>query len=215
MKTMSPTDIRALEGAGLFHRRGFLDAALVAVVLDHVRDICRAAPLRQPSTPSGQGLHLKVTSAGRWGWWSDARGGYRYVDRHPTTGAPWPAIPAELGMIFENALDTVGVPRFVPDSLLINHYADGGSLGLHVDRTEEDLEAPIVSLSIGADAVFQIGGLDRFDPVRSLVLSSGDLLVQSGRSRSLFHGIAKLLPTMSSTLPPGQRINLTFRKVKR
>jgi len=204
----------AHEAIGLHHVPGFLDGAEVAAVIDLVRGICRAAPLRVPSTASGQPLKLKVASAGAWGWWADV-GGYRYIDKHPTTGQPWPAIPAELLDICARGLARVGHTPMTPDSLLINHYDESGSLGLHIDRTEEDLDAPIVSLSIGADAVFLIGGEEREDKTTPIVLSSGDLLVQGGRSRHLFHGIKKLLPTLTSPLTGMQRINLTFRKVKR
>lgn len=197
---------------GLHHRPAFLSPEDVQVVIGCARDIARAAPLATPTMGDGTPLHLRVTNAGAWGWWADLKG-YRYVDKHPVTGAPWPAIPERLLDLCSRALGACGLPPMRVDNLLINHYRDGGSLGLHIDRTEDDVEAPIVSLSIGQDAVFLIGGFERAAPTRQIILASGDLLVQSGESRRVFHGIKKLLPTM--TAPIRGRINLTFRKVRR
>ena len=39
---------------------------------------------------------VRMTNCGPLGWFSDARGGYRYQATHPQTDAPWPAIPAPL-----------------------------------------------------------------------------------------------------------------------
>ena len=42
------------------------------------------------------------------------------------------------------------------------------------------MEQPLVSMSVGCEAVFLIGGLDRESPPTALLLRSGDVLIMSG-----------------------------------
>jgi alkylated DNA repair protein (DNA oxidative demethylase) len=71
---------------------------------------------------------------------------------------------------------------------------------------------PIVSVSLGETARFVIGGLSRKEPVRPVLLRSGDVLVMGGPSRLRYHGVTKILPgTAPEGTGPG-RFNLTFRQ---
>jgi DNA oxidative demethylase len=76
-------------------------------------------------------------------------------------------------------------------------------MGLHQDKDEEELEAPVVSLSLGDTALFRYGGLERDDPTRSIRLRSGDAIVFGGPARLIFHGIDRLIPKSSDLLPQG------------
>ncbi len=53
--------------------------------------------------------------------------------------------------------------RSFPDACLINRYCPRAKLSLHQDKDEQDLRAPIVSVSLGLPAIFQFGGLQRSD----------------------------------------------------
>jgi DNA oxidative demethylase len=86
-------------------------------------------------------------------------------------------------------------------------------MGLHQDRDEDDLSAPVLSVSLGDTAIFRVGGLRRTDPTRSIRLTSGDVLILEGESRLAFHGIDRVLPGTSTLLPSGGRLNLTLRRV--
>ena len=86
-------------------------------------------------------------------------------------------------------------------------------MGLHQDRDEDDLAAPVVSLSLGDSCLFRIGGRTRADPTRSIRLASGDALVLGGDARLAFHGVERILPGTSTLLPEGGRINVTLRRV--
>jgi len=89
----------------------------------------------------------------------------------------------------------------------------GAWLGLHRDEDETDFSAPILSVSLGDDAIFRIGGLKRREPTQSITLTSGDVFVMSGPSRLRYHGIDRVLPGTSALLSEGGRINLTLRYV--
>jgi len=176
-------------------------------LVDELRAVARVAPFFQPVTPGGRRMRVRMTSAGTLGWVADTRG-YRYAPRHPA-GMAWPPIPPRLLRLWS---DVTGLER-APDCCLINYYDSSARMGLHQDRDEADFSWPVVSLSLGDDALFRVGGQARGDPTRSVWLHSGDVAVLDGAARLAFHGIDRLRPGSSSLLPQGGRINVTLRVV--
>ena len=129
-------------------------------------------------------------------------------------GEPWPAMPPRLLELWN---ELTRYPR-PPEACLVNVYDEQARMGLHQDRDEEDLAAPILSLSLGADCRFRLGGTRRGDRAVAFPLSSGDALVLSGPARLRYHGVDRILPTVNAPLPPalsafGVRVNLTLRRV--
>ncbi len=174
---------------------------------DDIRAIARAAPMFSPVTRWGKPMSVRMTSAGKYGWYSDRRG-YRYIDRHPS-GVAWPAIPASILRVWS---DYSG-PERAPDCCLINHYTEGAKMGLHQDRDEADFSYPVVSISLGDEALFRVGGTERSDPTQSVWLSSGDVAVIGGAARLAYHGIDRIKFGSSRLLDGGGRINVTLRVV--
>lgn len=174
---------------------------------DDIRAVARAAPMFSPVTRWGKPMSVRMTSAGKYGWYSDRRG-YRYIDRHPS-GVAWPAIPASILKVWA---DYSGTAR-APDCCLINHYTEGAKMGLHQDRDEADFSYPVVSISLGDEALFRVGGTERSDPTRSVWLSSGDVVVIGGAARLAYHGIDRIKFGSSRLLDGGGRINVTLRVV--
>jgi alkylated DNA repair protein (DNA oxidative demethylase) len=86
-------------------------------------------------------------------------------------------------------------------------------MGLHQDKDEQDLAAPVVSISLGNACLFRVGGLQRTDKTLSLRLSSGDVIVLGSAGRMCFHGVDRVYPATSTLLKNGGRINLTLRRV--
>lgn len=164
------------------------------------------APLYAPLTPSGR-MSVRQSNFGRLGWVCDASG-YRYADAHPVTGRPWPAIPRLLIRLWRR----IDPSAPLPDSCLVNYYASDAKMGLHRDLDEADFSAPIVSVSLGDEAVFRLGGLKRADRAEKVRLQSGDVIVLAGARRLAFHGIDRILAHSSPLLPGGGRINLTLRR---
>ena len=149
-----------------------------------------------------------MTSFGALGWTSD-RTGYRYLGHHPITGAPWPPIPAALADLWAE----LGDGRIPADSCLVNLYRPGARMGAHQDRDEADFSFPVISVSLGADAIFRLGGRSRRDPSRAIRLASGDVCILAGEARLAFHGIDQILDEGETGLIPGRgRINLTLRR---
>lgn len=84
-------------------------------------------------------------------------------------------------------------------------------MGLHQDRDEADLTWPVVSLSLGDDALFRIGNTSRGGKTDSVWLNSGDVVVMGGPARLIYHGIDRIRFGSSRLLPKGGRLNLTLR----
>ncbi|WP_238191713.1 alpha-ketoglutarate-dependent dioxygenase AlkB [Methylobacterium frigidaeris] len=204
---------------GLIHHPGYLDAEAQAALAADLAGVLREAPPFTPSMPrTGKPFSVRMTNCGPLGWVSD-RAGYRYQATHPETGRPWPAMPAAARRAWT---ELAGCPA-EPEACLVNLYAPGTRMGLHQDRDEAEFSAPVLSLSLGATALFRYGGLSRSDPTRSVRLSSGDALVIGGPSRLIFHGVDRILPAdllapmtgpvLPEAVAAGGRLNLTLRRV--
>jgi len=187
-----------------------LDPAAQAGLLRDVRTIVGAAPLYVPTMPrSGRPMSVRMTNAGALGWVTDKERGYRYQAVHPVTGLPWPEIPERLLDLWA---ELAGYPH-PPEACLVNYYAGTSKMGLHQDRDEDDLDAPVLSVSLGDSAIFRVGGTTRKGPSRTLELKSGDVVVLGGEDRLAYHGVDRVLPGTSGFLDEGGRFNLTLRRV--
>ena len=148
-----------------------------------------------------------MSAAGAFGWVSDARG-YRYAAERPTGGA-WPPIPDSVLAVWDALLPGARAP----ESCLVNLYRGAARMGLHQDRDEADLTQPVLSISLGDEALFRVGGTERGGPTASAWLRSGDVAVLAGAARLAFHGIDRVREGSSRLVPGGGRINLTLRVV--
>jgi len=175
------------------------------VLLAELREIVRTAPVFTPEMASGRKMSVRMTSAGDVGWFSDAQG-YRYIDQHPT-GSAWPEIPQSLLDLW----DAVSGCTRRPDSCLINFYGEGARMGMHQDNDETDLTCPVVSISLGDDGLFRVGGVARGGKTESIWLNSGDVVVFGGDARLAWHGVDKIRFRSSGLLAKGGRINVTLR----
>ena len=203
---------RAIEiASGVDYFPGFLDRAAQEALRDEVRAILVAAPPFRPRMPrTGKPFSVSMSNCGALGWVSDERG-YRYQPVHPATGKSWPPMPARLMEIWTRLAPDAPLP----EACLINVYGATAKMGLHQDRDEEELGAPVVSLSLGDAALFRLGGVERSARTRSLRLQSGDAITFGGPARLVFHGIDRIILGSSSLLSEGGRINLTLRRVRR
>jgi alkylated DNA repair protein (DNA oxidative demethylase) len=181
-------------------------------ILTDVTRVIAAAPLRHLVTPGGFRMSVSMTNCGALGWVSDPSG-YRYSRVDPETGRPWPAMPASFQRLAAAAAERAGFAPLRPDACLINRYAPGARLTLHQDKDELDLEAPIVSVSLGVAATFLFGGLTRKERPRPVPVCHGDVVVWGGPSRLRYHGV-KALEDGSHPATGDCRLNLTFRKTR-
>jgi DNA oxidative demethylase len=189
---------------------GYFDMNAQLALLALLRDAVTQAPLFTPEMPkTGKPFSVRMTNLGELGWVSDRANGYRYQATHPVTGKPWPAMP---DMLLKLWADIANYPH-PPEACLVNFYTAQAKMGLHQDRDEQDFAAPVISISLGDEALFRWGGTTRGGKTQSVKLSSGDVLVIGGEARLCFHGIDRVYGGTSTLLKDGGRINLTMRRV--
>ena len=103
----------------------------------------------QPTMPrSGRPMSVRMCNLGPLGWLTD-RQGYRYQATHPDTGLPWPPLPPALLELWD---ELTGWPA-PPQACLVNLYRGDAKMGLHQDRDEQALTAPVLSVSLGDDEI--------------------------------------------------------------
>lgn len=207
----APTTREAITDGAWLLRDFALDHA--KLLLDAIQQVAAQAAFRHQVTPGGHTMSAAMSSCGQLGWVTD-RFGYRYSEQDPLTQQRWPAMPPILRQIAVEAAAAAGYEGFEPDACLINRYETGAKMGLHQDKDEDDMDAPIVSISLGAPIRFLFGGLARTDKAAGWKLEHGDVVVWGGPSRLFFHGVAPLGKRAEHALTGPVRYNLTFRKVR-
>jgi alkylated DNA repair protein (DNA oxidative demethylase) len=188
---------------------GYLAPQAQTALLAALREVIAEAPLFAPTMPrTGKPFSVRMTNCGALGWVSDG-GGYRYQATHPDTGRAWPAIPEAVLAVWRALLPDA--PE--PEACLVNYYASAAKMGLHQDRDERAFDVPVLSISLGDEARFRIGGTARGGATKAFALRSGDVFAFGGPARLAFHGVDKVLPGSSALLAEGGRFNLTLRRV--
>ncbi|MEO5898461.1 MAG: alpha-ketoglutarate-dependent dioxygenase AlkB [Vicinamibacterales bacterium] len=179
--------------------------------------VCRtlsegAVPMYAPTVRGGRKMSVGMLCLGKH--WNGLT--YKYEpSRSDFDGLPVPEIPQRFAEVARTAAEDAGF-SIQPDLCIMNYYAGNAKMGVHQDKDErpETIAAgiPIVSVSLGDDARFVVGGLSRRDPTSPVMLKSGDVLVMGGPSRLRYHGVTRIVPgTAPNGTGPG-RFNLTFRQ---
>ena len=152
-------------------------------------------------SPSGSGVLTARTLLERLRWVSLGPR-YDWTRREYLRDSPHRELPRGLKAMADGAVAslcaegggaTSSMSTFGADAALVNFYGAGDTLGGHVDDAEADLAQPLVSLSLGCDAVFLLGGRTREERPTAMLLRSGDLVVMSGDARRCYHGLPRIL----------------------
>ena len=194
-------------GHGIFHIKHL---ACTESCLKLIDEITQKVPMRHMMTPMGYPTKASMSNCGTYGWVSDLNG-YRYSELDPISQQPWPALPLEFLQIHQSACQLANLPSFLPDACLINRYEIGQAMGRHKDKDEQDTSWPIVSISLGLSAVFDVHpDKPETGPMR-ILLEDGDVLILSSSSRLWAHGVK---PIKADLLQPNliTRYNLTLRR---
>jgi DNA oxidative demethylase len=169
-------------------------------------------PMYTPTVRGGKKMSVGMLCLGKH--WNGLT--YKYEDRRSDfDGLAVPPVPERFVDIAKTAAVEAGF-AIQPDICIMNFYTSAAKMGVHQDKDErpETIAAgiPIVSVSLGDEARFVVGGLSRREPTFPVMLKSGDVIVMGGPSRLRYHGVTKILPgTAPSGTGPG-RFNLTFRQ---
>lgn len=139
------------------------------------------------------------------------------------------SFPQDLADYTTRLVSELGFPNYRPEAGIVNYYQLDDTLTGHVDRSEPNMEAPLVSISFGNSAIFLLGGSNRDNPVTPIIVRNGDISILSGPCRQYYHGIPKILnettikmnefDNNSNNFPPfmnlirDSRININIRQV--
>lgn len=124
--------------------------------------------------------------------WSSLGYHYDWTQRTYSADNRDAVFDAELAALCMHAAELCG-HTLSAEAAIVNYYVDGGSMGGHVDDAELTDSRPIVSISLGSDCIFLLGGLIRDVKPVAFRLRSGDITVMSGPSRLYYHGVPRIL----------------------
>jgi alkylated DNA repair protein alkB homolog 1 len=82
---------------------------------------------------------------------------------------------------------------YEPQTAIVNYYPVGSMMMCHQDISEEALEQPLMSLSLGCSAIFLMGTQSRDDAPYAFLLRSGDMAAFTGPARTAFHSTPRIL----------------------
>ena len=107
----------------------------------------------------------------------------------PVTEQPWPAMPAVLLNLAQQAAAEAGFPHFEPDACLINRYGLAPAWACTGTKTNKTSASHRVRL-LGLPALFQFGASPAVSVRPACPCSTGDVVVtRGGADRLRFHGI--------------------------
>jgi alkylated DNA repair dioxygenase AlkB len=137
-------------------------------------------------------------------WHGEAGTAYSYSG---TAHEPLPWTP-QLLLLRDLVQDLTG---YTYNSVLLNLYRSGqDSMGWHADDEPELGSNPaIASVSLGATRRFKLRHRRRLEAAVTLDLAHGDVLLMAGATQHAYvHSVPK------TARPTGERINLTWRRVR-
>jgi DNA alkylation damage repair protein AlkB len=198
---------------GLFLFQNYLTTDEQRQIWNTCRSLAEGAvPMYTPTVRGGRKMSVGMLCLGRH--WNGMK--YAYEDqRSDFDGLHVPPLPPDFQRLAIDAAKRAGF-EMTPDLCIMNFYETESRMGVHQDKDERretiDAGVPIVSVSLGDTARFVVGGLTRKDPMRPLMLRSGDVVVMGGPSRLRFHGVTRIQPGTAPTGCGPGRFNLTFRQ---
>jgi len=101
-------------------------------------------------------------------------------------------IPEYIREICEAVALVMGFDDFRPEAGIVNYYHLNSTLSAHQDRSEENMRAPLVSISLGNPAIFLIGDDTKQTKPQAILLRSGDTVLMTGKSRYSYHAVPKI-----------------------
>lgn len=154
-----------------------------------------------------------------WGLYWDPMD-YRYKSILPQTGmAPWPVpqwLTDEVELVIRETMPQ-WLKSYRAEAVLVNYYTSGRKMGWHVDKDEEDHEAPVIGFNFGSPVRFYYQ--TERGKEESFVLPGNSVYLFGDEARLMRHAVGApykrpVSQGSEELLKVGERINLTVRKVR-
>ncbi|PWA02383.1 hypothetical protein BB558_001469 [Smittium angustum] len=92
----------------------------------------------------------------------------------------------------EQTVNAYDFSKYVVQAGVINYYGLDSTLLAHVDKSEENMDAPLISISLGCSCIYLVGGDSKQDNLTPILLNSGDIMASCGPSRTAYHGVPRI-----------------------
>lgn len=134
--------------------------------------------------------------------WATLGFGYQWTSKiyDRATHSPFPVALRDtmqrlIALVAGVSQDEWRVPTGVyqPQTVIVNYYPVGAMMMCHQDVSEEAMEQPLMSLSLGCSAVFLMGTESREDAPFALLLRSGDVVAFTGPARTALHATPRII----------------------
>jgi alkylated DNA repair protein alkB family protein 1 len=102
-------------------------------------------------------------------------------------------MPRDVVNISVFIAELLGYESYRPEAGIVNYYHLNSTLNAHQDRSELNMEAPLISLSFGNPAIFLIGDETKDTKPYAMLIKSGDIMIMTKESRTAYHGITRVL----------------------
>lgn len=142
---------------------------------------------------------------------------YIYYPKLPEIDAkPFPLPPKLIDLCHQILSEFFPWKNYSPEAALVNFYTEDSSMGLHVDKDEENKTAPVIGLNFGSTCRFFYETED--GQMRDLRIPGNSIYVFGASARLMRHGLGSIY---AKTLSPGsegylenkERLNITIRQV--
>lgn len=142
---------------------------------------------------------------------------YTYHHTIPERNVKPHPIPSSLRILALELLEKYFPYKyFSPEAVLVNFYTQNSSMGLHVDKDEEDHYAPVIGMNFGSTCRFFYESEN--GEVKDVLIPGNSIYIFGGQARLMRHGLgtiyAKTLSAGSEKfLISKERLNITIRQV--
>ncbi|CAD5111354.1 DgyrCDS670 [Dimorphilus gyrociliatus] len=136
---------------------------------------------------------------------------------------PIPKIMDDLTKVIISAIEYKS--SYQAEAAIVNYYHLDSTLAAHIDHSEYDKKAPLISISFGQPAIFLLGGTTKKIKPIGIFLRSGDILITQDDCRQAYHAVPKVfynketsiryqeLGAYSKEYLEDSRINMNIRQV--
>ena len=130
--------------------------------------------------------------------------------------------PPALATLSSSLARVLGYADYRAEAAIVNYYPFSATLSGHTDHSEQNLAAPLLSISLGQSAIFLVGGATVQQVPAALLVRSGDVLVMEEGARLAYHGVPRILPSTKdwgvgeeflTQYLSNHRININIRQV--
>lgn len=97
-------------------------------------------------------------------------------------------------------LKHIPLNSYQAEAAIVNYYHLDSTLSAHVDHSEFDKKAPLISISFGQPAIFLIGGETKQTRPTAIFLRSGDIIISQDECRQVYHAVPRVFYEKDSKL---------------